>query len=214
MKCPNCGFANNDNDNFCGNCGTKLTQTQEYIPITKQMDYYTFARELKRLPGYDSFGTKKEIYYLWENLYNEEIVYAIASGIMDGNTWLIACTSRRIIFTDCGMIYGVKQLEISLEKINSISYKNGMLLGEIHIQDGASTKTILNVQKNSTRPFVDAVHKAIDTQNNHNTIHLGNLFSIADELTKLKSLMDCGTITIEEFENQKKKLMKTDIFNH
>lgn len=204
MICPNCGFQNGNNDNFCGNCGAKLNRTHEHVPITNQMDYYTFSQELSHLPGYDSFGTKKEIYHLYKNLYSKEIVYSIASGMMDGNTWLITCTSKRIIFVDCGMIYGVKQVEIPLDKINSISYKNGILLGEIHIQDGASEKTILNVQKYSTKPFVDSVHSAMESK--RNTIQ-NSPYSVANELMKLKSLMDSGIITLDEFEDQKRKLL-------
>ena len=43
-----------------------------------------FYNDLKRLPGFDSWGTKKEIRYLKNMLYEGEQVFAIASGIIMG----------------------------------------------------------------------------------------------------------------------------------
>ncbi len=168
-----------------------------------------FYSKLQNLPGFDSWGTKKEIKYLRNLLYENEEVFSISSGVMNGNTWLLACTSRRVLLIDCGMIYGVKHIEIMIDKINSISFKNGLLLGEIYIQDGASVKVITNVQKYSTKPFVDSVHRAMDLHKENNKIvvnHLQNSSS-ADEILKFKNLLDMGIISEEEFEKQKKKFL-------
>ena len=202
MRCPNCNFENDDNNRFCINCGERLYLHRN----NTDPEFEAFKDNLKRLPGYDTFGTKKEIRHLYKILYSGEDVMAIASGIMNGNTWLVACTNIRIIFVDCGMIYGVSQSEILIDKVNSISYKNGLLLGTIYVQDGASTKTITNVQKYSTKPFVDAAYKAIDLSKKRTYSSPVN-FSVADELTKLKSLVDSGIITEREFDEQKRKLL-------
>ena len=95
-------------------------------------------RELKQLPTFNMFGTKKEVSYLPEILNPDERVLGLISGFLDGNTWIIALTDRRVIFLDKGMLYGLKQRELPLDKINSISQKRGLLLGSITIQDGAS----------------------------------------------------------------------------
>lgn len=198
--------------------GTDLTTARNAVKSHEQKiafnnangetDDKTFYKELKKIPGYDSFGTKKEIKHLKKFLYTDESVFAIASGIMDGTTWLIACTNKRILFIDCGLIYGVKHSEITINKINAVSFKNGLVLGEIHIEDGASTRVIKNVQKTSTKPFVDAVHKAIEMQNNSPIPQQANV-SIADELLKFKQLLDMGAITNQEFEDQKQKLLNS-----
>ena len=47
---------------------------------------------------------------------------------MDGNTWLITLTDRRIIFLDKGMIYGLKQTTIDLDKVNAVSGETGLFL--------------------------------------------------------------------------------------
>ncbi len=167
-----------------------------------------FYDKVKSLPGFDSFGTKKEIKYLATMLYPNEEVFAIASGIMDNNTWLITCTSKRIIFIDCGMIYGVKHSEIMIDKVNAVSFTNGLLLGDIHIEDGASRRTITNVSKNSTKPFVDAVHKSIELNKVANQEQHYSAVSRADELLKFKNLLDMGVITQEEFQKQKEKILE------
>ena len=59
--------------------------------------------------GDDQFFTKKELKHLPEILREGEQLLAFTSGIMDGNTWLISLTDRRIIFLDKGMIWGLKQ---------------------------------------------------------------------------------------------------------
>lgn len=170
---------------------------------SRSVDFYN---DLKRLPGFDSWGTKKEIRYLKDMLYEGEQVFAIASGIMGGNTWLLACTSKRVIFVDCGMIYGVRHSEVMIDRINAVSFKNGLILGEIHIEDGASTRIISSVSKTSTKPFVDAVHRAIDLSKKNSNASVSNI-SNADEILKFKKLYDSGIITKEEFKQQKRKLL-------
>jgi Bacterial PH domain len=75
----------------------------------------TFARsseeinaEIKALPVMGDWLTRKEIDELPNILYKDEHIKAMTSGFNDGNTWLITCTTRRIIMMDKGMIYGLK----------------------------------------------------------------------------------------------------------
>jgi len=175
--------------------------------ITLDSEFYD---KLKQLPGFDSWGTRKEIKYLRTILYNDEEVFAIASGIMEHKTWLVTCTNKRIIFIDCGLIYGISHSEVMIDKINAVSFVNGLILGEIHIEDGASTRIIENVLKRSTKPFVDAVHKAMElSQQDKQSISIQQTnVSVADEILKLKQLMDNGIISREEFEQQKRKLLR------
>lgn len=186
-----------------------VINAKEHCNVEKTDEDKNFYAQLQRLPGFDSWGTKKEIKYLRKLLYDNEEVFSIASGVMNRNTWLLSCTNKRILLIDCGMIYGVKHIEIMIDKINSIYFKNGLLLGEIYIQDGASAKVITNVQKYSTKPFVDSVHKAIElSKENNNTVinHIQNV-STADEILKYKKLFDTGIISENEFEKQKKRLL-------
>lgn len=175
------------------------------MPTLKQVQ-----RQIKALGEVDTFGTKKEIRYLPEILTSEESVIALTSGLMDGNTWLIVCTQRRVIFLDKGMIYGLKQRETPLEKINSIEQKTGLIFGSIGIWDGAALMEIKNVMKKTVRPFVEAVNCArkaleggVSLQEPKQASHATDVTS---QLERLASLRERGALTEDEFQTQKDRL--------
>jgi hypothetical protein len=161
--------------------------------------------QVKSLPIKDTFGTKKEIKELPKILKEDERVLALTSGLMDNNTWLIVLTHRRVIFLDKGMIYGLKQVETPLEKINSIEHKIGMIMGEIHIWDGSSKMSIRNCIKNTVQPFVNALNDALEVSKKGG--HAPSSNSVADELQKLASLKEQGILSEEEFAAEKGKLL-------
>ena len=160
-------------------------------------------RELKQLPTFNMFGTKKEVSYLPEILNPDERVLGLISGFLDGNTWIIALTDRRVIFLDKGMLR-----ELPLDKINSISQKRGLLLGSITIQDGASAIKIENIDKGCIGSFVDSLNAAIDSYKFQSSpvVQSSNV-SGADEILKFKSLLDQGIITRDEFEIKKRQIL-------
>ena len=148
------------------------------------------------------FLTKKELNYLPEILQDNEQVLAFTSGLMGGNTWLIALTNRKIIFLDKGMIYGLKQETIPLNRINAVSGSTGIFFGKIVITDGAKDREITNVWKKTVTLFINKCQEAIFTN------------SKAEEnsyikLEKLASLKEKGIINEDEFESEKKKILAT-----
>ena len=155
-------------------------------------------------------GLSKEVKSLPEVLREGETVKGLTSGFMDGNTWLIVCTERRIIFLDKGMLYGLKQKDTPLEKINSIEHKIGMIFGKITIRDAATEITIDNLQKAAVAPFIETVNSAIEALKNSTNAPppAGNEpVDVASQLGKLADLRDKGVLTEEEFQGQKKKLL-------
>ncbi|WP_242977353.1 PH domain-containing protein [Clostridium fallax] len=83
----------------------------------------------------------------------------MTSGLIDRNTWLIVCTNKRVLMLDKGMIYGLKLIDIPLDKINSIYHPIVMLLEKISITHGATTRTIENISKTTVSFFVNTVNK-------------------------------------------------------
>lgn len=154
----------------------------------------------------DTFGTKKEIKCLPEILGPDERIFGLTSGLMDGNTWLITLTNERIIFLDKGFLFGLKQIETPLEKVNSIEHKTGLVFGEIAIWDGSSKMVIKNVIKTTVKPFIKAVNEQIRTfkQNNHQS---ENCVDLSHQLEKLAKLKKDGVLTDSEFQEQKRKLL-------
>ena len=165
---------------------------------------------LKSNSQWDTFGTKKEIKELPSILTDGETILGLTSGFLNGNTWLIVVTHKRVLFLDKGMIYGLKQVEILIEKINSIEFKTGLLFGEIYVWDGSSKMLIKQIQKAGVKPFAESINKAIDLYRNRNQSgNSSNVVNIADELKKLAELKNQGILSEAEFETQKKKLLTT-----
>lgn len=172
------------------------------------MDYNDILARFKEVNVTDTFGTKKEMKELPMILKEDETIMYAASGFVDNNTWLITCTDKRLLFLDKGMVFGLKQVEIPIEKINSISYKKRLLLGEIIIYHGAAQMTIKNIQKEAVKPLADAINNEIEKHRSAaNNTSIQPTVSAADELLKFKQLLDAEVITQEEFDAKKKELL-------
>ncbi|WP_304970351.1 PH domain-containing protein [Romboutsia ilealis] len=166
--------------------------------------------EIEDLPCKDAWGTRKEIDELSNILAKDEYIKAMTSGFNDGNTWLIVCTNRRVLMLDKGLLYGLKLIDIPLDRINSISHSKGLMLGKIAITDGSTTRTIENVSNSSVAFFADTVNKEIELykqSKNTSITQVVNNNSPADELIKYKQLLDMGVLTQEEFDTKKKELL-------
>lgn len=166
--------------------------------------------EIDKLECKDEFGTRKEIAELPNILMKDETIKAMTSGITDGNTWLIVCTDRRVLMVDKGMIYGVKLIDIPLDRINSISHSKGMVLGTISITDGATTRKIENIKNTTVTFFADTVNREVEKYKQSQKVPVSqviNSASTADELLKFKELLDMGVLTPEEFDVKKKELL-------
>lgn len=162
--------------------------------------------------GDDRFFTKKELRYLPETLAPGEDVLGFASGHMDGNTWLIALTNRRVLFLDKGMLYGLRQVSIPIERINSVSGSTGLVFGSITVTDGARSYKIANVPKKTVQPFTDKLRDLISAKlvSTPTTTAPANPH---DErlaaLERLASLLAGGALTQEEFDREKAKVLAT-----
>lgn len=164
-------------------------------------------KEIAQRIGDDQFFTKKELNYLPEVLRLNEDILAFSSGLMNGNTWLITLTTKRIIFLDKGMIWGLKQTSIDLDKINSISAKTGIIFGDILIEDGATERKITNVWKKTVKPFTNMVQDAIENNRNSNRQPQTKEEDPYSRLEKLAILKEKGIISEEEFNIEKQKIL-------
>lgn len=173
-------------------------------PEALKAEYQRIANEM----GDDQFFTKKELNHLPEVLSDGEQVLAFSSGMMDGNTWLIALTDHRVIFLDKGMIFGLKQVSIELDKINAVSGKTGILLGDIYIQDGGKERRIQNVPKKTVLAFANKVRDALQAKKSPKTAAAApQQDDMISQLERLGDLRDKGVLTAEEFESQKARIL-------
>jgi len=177
------------------------------------------------------FYTKKEIRYLPEILADEERILALTSGFLNGTTWLCVCTNRRVLFLDRGILFGLRQIQMNLDRIQSIDSSYTIFFGRIRLWDGASAIEVRMVLKSSIQPFVRTVQEAMDNYkrqmvhdiaNTVNDAHstakragtLGAKTTMAptgapwiEELEKLSRLHKEGTLSEEEFQRAKSKLL-------
>lgn len=184
-----------------------LQDNNNYQPTTKLGE---IINEINNLPVKDNWGTRKEIAELPNILADDERIKAITSGLTEGNTWLIVCTNKRVLMLDKGLIYGLKVVDIPLDRINSISHSKGLLLGKISITDGALTRTIDNVSNTTVSFFADTVNKEVELFKSAKispTMQVIHNASPTDELIKCKQLLDMGVLTQEEFDEKKKELL-------
>lgn len=166
---------------------------------------------IEEIGGLKTFGAKREIKYLPNILAEDEQIEYLTSGIVDNKRWLITCTNKRIIFLDKGLVYGLKQIETPLEKVNSIEFNTGLFVGKIAIWDGASKMEITDINKKTVQPFVNAINAALNKiRHGMDTVSQSDPDNQSDVITKLEKLAELrekGILTDEEFNSQKEKLL-------
>lgn len=174
-------------------------------PADLKREYKRIANEI----GDDQFFTKRELNHLPSVLSDGEQVLAFTSGLMDGNTWLITLTDRRIIFLDKGMIYGLKQTAIDLDKVNAVSGETGLMFGKIAIEDGASQRVIKNVWKRTVVAFTNKVRDVMEARKLSLRQSHGSASGddVVSKLERLAALHEKGILSDEEFAQQKSRLL-------
>jgi hypothetical protein len=127
------------------------------------------AEERKRLYDHiaqemndDRFFTTKELALLPKIMAPDEWLYGFSSGFMDGSTWLIVLTSKRVLFLNKNLMWGHEETSIGLGKINSVQKKTGIMFGSIMLHDGSREYSISNVWKKSVIPFTNRLSRAIE----------------------------------------------------
>lgn len=166
-------------------------------------------RQIAALPDRYVFWTQKEIRALPKILNQGENILAVTSGLMNNATWLAVCTNQRLIFLNCGMIFGIRQVQLPLDRIQSIDHSATIVFGSISVWDGASVFTIRMVLKSSIMPFVRATEEAMFgiRKAQAKPAAAAAPLDVASQLEKLAQLKEKGHLTEEEFQAQKKKLL-------
>lgn len=180
----------------------------DYKKASKAELKQEFAR-LKEITRDDGFFTTKEFFHLPQILQTNEQVLAIASGLLDGTTWLIALTNHRVIFLDKGFISGLKQLSIDLDKITSVGCKTGLLFGKIIIATNSAEYTITQIYKTTVLLFTNLINQAAEDSKKvaGHGIPEKKENDVIGQLERLAELKNKGILTDEEFTVQKMKLL-------
>jgi hypothetical protein len=159
------------------------------------------------LANISTFFGRKEINELPQILAPSEKIDHIIQGTYNNGQGILVSTNRRLLFVDKGLVYGLKVEDFPLDKISSIQYETGLLLGKVKVHTSGNIATIDNVEKASARIFAEFVRdklsqpKESQSQNTPQPDILG-------QLEKLAKLKESGILSEEEFVEQKKKLLE------
>ncbi len=161
-----------------------------------------------RLSGVSNFLGRREINELPSILARTEIIDNLAQGTYNNGQGILVSTNRRLLFVDKGMLYGLKVEDFPLDKITSIQYETGLLLGEIKIHTSGNIAKIENVEKVSARSFAEFVRDKLSQPKENTMTTLISTPNVLDQLEKLAKLKENGILSDEEFNEQKKKLLE------
>ena len=110
-------------------------------------------KTMMEFTGDDLRIVKKQLHHLPDTLMENEQVLVFCYGFMDWKNGLVVLTDRRIMFLFKGILSS-KLTSIPIAKINSLSGDTGMVTGKITINEGRSSITIKNIQKNAVNYLV------------------------------------------------------------
>jgi hypothetical protein len=119
-------------------------------------------QQIAAIEGGNRFIPRKEVRELPNVLAPSECVEQLTPGFYNGGIGLLVATNRRLIFLDKGMLYGLRVEDFHYDRISSIQYRTGLLLGEITIFASGNRAEISQVEKSMVRQFGDYVRARID----------------------------------------------------
>lgn len=158
------------------------------------------------IPNLSSFFGRKEIKELPNILASSETIDNLLQGTYNNGQGILVSTNRRLVFVDKGLLYGLKVEDFPLDKITSIQYETGLMLGKVKIHTSGNIATIDNVDKNSARKFSEFVREKLSQPKEVVSVAQGKP-NVLDQLEKLAKLKENGILNEEEFNEQKKKLL-------
>lgn len=164
-------------------------------------------QELK-LSGVSNFLGRREINELPSIVAPTETIDNLAQGTYNNGQGILVSTNRRLLFVDKGMLYGLKVEDFPLDKITSIQYETGLLLGGIKIHTSGNIAKIENVEKASARSFAEFVRDKLSQPKETLTSTIVSEPNVLDQIERLAKLKDNGILSYEEFNEQKKKLLE------
>lgn len=163
-----------------------------------------------RKVGAADFLVRKEVKELPHILWEDEIIEKIIQGYYNGGTGILVATNKRLIFIDKGLLYGLKVEDFAYDKITSIQYKTGLILGEITIYASGNNAVIQNIQKGIVKPFAEYIRARITSVSKHASEPKATPPSQEDTISKLErlaALKNSGILSDREFEEQKSKIL-------
>ncbi len=185
-------------------------------PLYTAEGMYKYCLENNSGSGFNEKLGIKHFKILEDNLLNGKEIKTVFIGLhnyisnsqYNGN-FAYTITNKRIILGQKQNLSGENFQAISLNNINDIAFKSGILFGIITIDTIKETFNIA-LDKNSAKLINTKIHEVIEeTKNIPIQFHqqANTNLSLADEIKKYKELLDIGALTQEEFNAKKNQLL-------
>lgn len=174
---------------------------------------------LKRVDGISGFLGRKEIKELPSILWEDELPETLVQGNYNNSIGVLFATNKRLLFVDKGMLGGLKVEDFPYDKITSIQYETGILMGRLTIFASGNRAEITQCDKKLVRAFGEFVRartsgslesKAPTKQASSmpaNSATSDNTNDVLTQLERLAKLRDQGILSGHELEEQKAKLL-------
>ncbi|WAC68916.1 PH domain-containing protein [Microbacterium sp. SL75] len=151
---------------------------------------------------------KRDLAHLESNLAEGETVSLILSGTYDNQNGILALTDRRLLFLNHGLL-SQRSEDFPLEKVSSVQFKAGMVLGEVTIYTSNQQATIKNVGKPQGKAFVDASRARLGkSPSPASSESAADSSDPVAQLTKLAALRDASLITPDEYNAKKAEILE------
>lgn len=121
------------------------------------------------------------------------------------SNYAYAVTNKRIVMAQKQM-FGENLQSVSLDNVNDVTLKNGMMLGVITI-DTMKEKFNVALNSASAKALSQVIHDALMSLKSTPPSAQSGTGDSADELIKLKQLVDMGVITQEDFDAKKRQIL-------
>lgn len=171
--------------------------------------------QLSRLNSASTVLARKEIKELPNILWEDEHIRDAVQGVYNNRIGLLVATDRRLVFVDKGLM-SLKVEDFQYDKISSIQYQTGWVLGQITIFASGNRAEIKQIAKNHTPLFAETVRNMIGgvhtgsaarSEPQQASSAVGSSEDFVEKLEKLARLKDQGIVTEQEFAEQKAKIL-------
>ncbi len=164
--------------------------------------------QLSKVDGISHLLARKEIKELPAILWEDEHVNHMLQGTYNNGVGALFATNKRLIFVDKGLIFGLKVEDFPYDKVTSIQYETGMLLGSLTIFASGNRADIKNCDKKLVRSFGEYVRARTGAAPEAKSASVPPAQgSVLDQLERLGKLKADGVLTETEFQQQKSRLL-------
>ena len=131
-------------------------------------------------------------------------------SLVKWRTTYFVVTSQRLIYRE-GVI-ARDGVEIPLDRVNNVNFSQSILerflgVGDLLVESGGQDGQQLFSDVSQPEKVQNIIHSTIREMHSARTDGRGPLTSLAVELERLEGLRDRGSLTSEEFEIQKRRLL-------